>query len=576
MRKASKNFVIFSLALFLCLILANGFVFAQKQLEVDYPEIQGSKPETTAVPIPEYVKYIFNFAIAICGLIGFGVLIFGGVRYLTSAGNSEKLKEAKKQVKSALLGILILLFSYLILITINPQLTIFQFKIEPTPPSPPLLSEPSISISKADLLGRIRKLAEETKEPLEPIKKTAEKIKSLTGNCNCNTTRPLCLCKNYYGACSPDDVNPCYSAQTTQPCPDDKEIKENQLIIFAQRDDMLYYKNRALAEKQDLIDDIEKIIKKKIKWYEDKIAAEKQVLNQLEEGAQKNIQQEIINSLEAEKAKLEKEKVYKENLAGKQGSKGKLQELADAIEGLRNPATKISELPNECLANVPKKCKGICQGGCHDTLGCFPGNCSGGNPCPTQDIQNQATTINSKISEIKKICDEIIEIVKEIRKGWEPVLPLPPEEVCKTPEKLAEESSAAYPRKRAASLVSLLNCISQKTGKALPPEGNVNQFYGSLYTYEHKNELCNYTRGKETCGTCSHVLYSCHYGGASGTDGALAVDFGNEKNGDEIIKAALICGAKNPRCEDISGSPVKCSENTAHHIHINSKDCDRN
>jgi len=103
------------------------FVLAQeRELEVEYPEISGIKPETVAIGLPEYAKYIFNFSIIILGLVVLGALIRGGVNYLISAGQPAKLREARDQIVSALLGVVILLSSYLILTTINPELVIFR------------------------------------------------------------------------------------------------------------------------------------------------------------------------------------------------------------------------------------------------------------------------------------------------------------------------------------------------------------------------------------------------------------------------------------------------------------------
>ncbi len=99
-----------------------------RPLEINYPEMEGVRPETTATPVPDYVKYIFNFAIWVSGLIALVVLIYGGFRYLTSAGSPEKVKDAKEQIAAALLGLLILFGSYLILISINPELVVFHLK----------------------------------------------------------------------------------------------------------------------------------------------------------------------------------------------------------------------------------------------------------------------------------------------------------------------------------------------------------------------------------------------------------------------------------------------------------------
>ena len=120
-----KKTILIVFFLFL-LILISGSVLAQR-LEVNYPEVFGERPETIQTPLSTYVKYLFNFAIAIVGIIALIALTWGGFLYFFSAGNVNRLKEGKERIKSAGLGLTILVLSYLILITINPELVILNF-----------------------------------------------------------------------------------------------------------------------------------------------------------------------------------------------------------------------------------------------------------------------------------------------------------------------------------------------------------------------------------------------------------------------------------------------------------------
>jgi len=117
---SKKNFIL------ICLIAIFSFslCFAQN-LETNYPEIGGYQPEGVSTPLPEYVKYIFNFSIWIVGLVALGFLLVGGFKYLTSAGNPTAQSDSKNQIFSALFGMIILISSYLILKTVNPELTVF-------------------------------------------------------------------------------------------------------------------------------------------------------------------------------------------------------------------------------------------------------------------------------------------------------------------------------------------------------------------------------------------------------------------------------------------------------------------
>ncbi len=116
-----------------------------------------------------------------------------------------------------------------------------------------------------------------------------------------------------------------------------------------------------------------------------------------------------------------------------------------------------------------------------------------------------------------------------------------------------------------------LNDLLAKIKAKFPPSFD----YGEISTFDKSHPVCNVTRGNTECGTCSHTVNSCHYGGKTGTQGSLAVDFGNEKNGDQIIQAALSLGVPSikARCEDNQGKRVECSSPTATHVHISEASC---
>ncbi len=193
MKNRYKKNIIFILLLFFLLIYFN-FVFAQRELEVDYPDVPGAPTPTMTGGIPNYIKYIFNSAIALSGLLAFIVLLWSGIQYFTSAGDEEKMKNAKKQISAVFLGTIILLFSYLILITINPQLISFQLPGLPQIPQAQLPQTPISPLATSDLLGRIKEMARTIRKIPDEIKSMAEKIQELTNNCDCANTQPLCIC----------------------------------------------------------------------------------------------------------------------------------------------------------------------------------------------------------------------------------------------------------------------------------------------------------------------------------------------------------------------------------------------
>ncbi|MFH1451312.1 MAG: hypothetical protein ABIF89_01740 [bacterium] len=148
--KKIKTFYLVTV-LFISLFIIPTFCAAQIQimpdptsLEIDYPTIGGFRPEYTTTSLPEYVKYIFQFAITISGLVILASLVYSGVKMQGSVGSPSGWSEAKDRFFSALIGLGILFSSYIILTTINPQLIRVTIdKIEP----------PSVDITEGVFLG---------------------------------------------------------------------------------------------------------------------------------------------------------------------------------------------------------------------------------------------------------------------------------------------------------------------------------------------------------------------------------------------------------------------------------------
>ena len=102
---------------------------AERELEIEYPNVPSAiAPNTIKALLPDYIKYIISFGIVFSGIIIFGSMLFAGFLYMTSSGNPASMKNSKDRMFSSFLGIIILLSSYLILNTINPNLIILQIK----------------------------------------------------------------------------------------------------------------------------------------------------------------------------------------------------------------------------------------------------------------------------------------------------------------------------------------------------------------------------------------------------------------------------------------------------------------
>ncbi|MDI6883401.1 MAG: hypothetical protein QMC93_02985 [Patescibacteria group bacterium] len=117
----SKEFILLIIILGIFIVFSN--VLA---LEVTWPPSPRGTKLTDTSDLTVLVKYLYEWGIALGGLAVFIALIIAGFQYLTSMGEPTRLAESKDRIKSAFFGLILLLSSWLILNTINPQLTTLQ------------------------------------------------------------------------------------------------------------------------------------------------------------------------------------------------------------------------------------------------------------------------------------------------------------------------------------------------------------------------------------------------------------------------------------------------------------------
>jgi hypothetical protein len=113
-----------------CLLSIFAIAFKALALELSWPASPVSHIILTdSTTLPKLVQYFYEWMIALGGLAAFISLIIAGFQYLTSVGNETAMREAKDRIQSAIFGLILLFGSWLILNTINPQLTTLR-----TPP----------------------------------------------------------------------------------------------------------------------------------------------------------------------------------------------------------------------------------------------------------------------------------------------------------------------------------------------------------------------------------------------------------------------------------------------------------
>ncbi|MCX6720859.1 MAG: hypothetical protein NTW11_03575 [Candidatus Staskawiczbacteria bacterium] len=141
----SALFFVFLFAGFFCLSANKTFA---AQLEVTYPTIAGQSI-TGDTKLPAYVSYLFYAGMFLGFFSVFISLIIAGVMYLFSAVNVDKRADAKDRVGGAISGLLVLVLTYLIITTINPQLSFFKLtELPPAPPPPAETKAPGVYFYK--------------------------------------------------------------------------------------------------------------------------------------------------------------------------------------------------------------------------------------------------------------------------------------------------------------------------------------------------------------------------------------------------------------------------------------------
>ena len=137
--------IFFFLLLIFCFFLKADFVLA---LEQQYPTILGIGIGDGT--LPEFARYFFNIGMAMAGILAVIVIAFGGIYYLVSLGMGKFTDEGKQWIKAGILGLLLIVSSYLIAYTINPNLVVFKLdELLPIPfgifsPKPPSDTTPFV------------------------------------------------------------------------------------------------------------------------------------------------------------------------------------------------------------------------------------------------------------------------------------------------------------------------------------------------------------------------------------------------------------------------------------------------
>ncbi|MEK7463743.1 MAG: hypothetical protein AAB610_01320 [Patescibacteria group bacterium] len=85
---------------------------------------------TKTINLNDYIGYVFKFSIALAALLAVIMIIWGGVEYMTSETPFGK-GNGRERIENAVIGLVMVLASYLILATIDPRLVEIKTSIDP-------------------------------------------------------------------------------------------------------------------------------------------------------------------------------------------------------------------------------------------------------------------------------------------------------------------------------------------------------------------------------------------------------------------------------------------------------------
>lgn len=106
-------------------------VFVAPKLAVNIPGVNFSQLHVSEsggkkyVDIPylaQYIKGIYTYVLGAVALLAIAMIIWGGIKWVSAAGNTEMVSSAKTNITNAVIGLILAFGSYVILSTINPDL----------------------------------------------------------------------------------------------------------------------------------------------------------------------------------------------------------------------------------------------------------------------------------------------------------------------------------------------------------------------------------------------------------------------------------------------------------------------
>lgn len=121
MSKTFKQIVLVSVLMVFGLTLASQLpvAFAQGGFGMEQSHIAAVDVSTGgSSDLKALARTIINYVLGFLGLIAVAMVIYGGISYVTAAGEQSKVDNAKKVILYAIVGLIIVILSYAIVSTV--------------------------------------------------------------------------------------------------------------------------------------------------------------------------------------------------------------------------------------------------------------------------------------------------------------------------------------------------------------------------------------------------------------------------------------------------------------------------
>jgi len=106
-------------------------------LAVNIPSVQFSDIRKTKtddgmyyiIEIPwmaDYIIGVYRYSVFIGSILSIVMIMIGGLQWMTAGGDASRISNAKNRINNAVVGLVLILGSFLVLNTINPELTLLN------------------------------------------------------------------------------------------------------------------------------------------------------------------------------------------------------------------------------------------------------------------------------------------------------------------------------------------------------------------------------------------------------------------------------------------------------------------